>query len=88
MSLNDGMSTWGKGVFFRENTPEGCTGCHKSSFSLYKQVEEMVIMNDLGQPMLSYHVIYFEKFRKIMLWTETELLTLFSLPMICGLYDL
>ncbi len=32
----------------------------------------MVIMNDFEWPMLSYYVIYFEKFRKIMQWTEKE----------------
>ncbi len=31
----------------RENTPEGHTGTHKSSFFPCKQVGEMVIMNDL-----------------------------------------
>ncbi len=30
----------------------------------------MVIMNDLEWPMLSYYVIYYEKFRKIMKRTE------------------
>ncbi len=34
----------------------------------------MVIMNDLGWPILSYYVIYYEKFRKIMQWTEKEAL--------------
>ncbi len=33
-----------------------------------------MIMNDLEQPMLSYYVIYFEKFRKIMQRTEKEAL--------------
>ncbi len=32
----------------------------------------MVIMNDLEQPMLSYYVIYYEKFRKAMQRTEKE----------------
>ncbi len=32
----------------------------------------MVIMNDLEQPMFSYYVIYFEKFRKVMQRTEKE----------------
>ncbi len=35
----------------------------------------MVIMIDLEQPMISY---YFEKFRKIMQWTEKEALLLFT----------
>ncbi len=30
----------------------------------------MVIMNDLEWPMLSFYVIYYEKFRKVMHWTE------------------
>ncbi len=30
----------------------------------------MVIMNDLEWPMLSYYVIYYEKFRKVMKQTE------------------
>ncbi len=60
--------------FSRENTPEGHTGTHKSSVFPYKQVGERVIMNDLEWPMLSYYVIYYEKFRKIMKWTEKEAL--------------
>ncbi len=36
----------------------------------------MVIKNHLEQPMLSYCVIYFEKFRKIMQRTEKEALTI------------
>ncbi len=34
----------------------------------------MVIMNDLEWPMLSYYVIYYEKFRKVMKRTEKEAL--------------
>ncbi len=34
-----------------------------------------MIMNDLEWPMLSYYVIYYEKFRKVMLRTEKEALT-------------
>ncbi len=34
----------------------------------------MVIMNDLEWPMLSYYVIYYEKFKKIMQWTGKEAL--------------
>ncbi len=30
----------------------------------------MVIINDLEWPMLSYYVSYYEKFRKVMQWTE------------------
>ncbi len=33
-----------------------------------------MIMIDLEQPMLSYYVIYFEKFKKIMQWTQKEAL--------------
>ncbi len=32
----------------------------------------MVVINVLEQPMLSYYVIYFEKFRKIIQQTEKE----------------
>ncbi len=44
-------------------TPEGP---QKFFFSIYKskKVGEMVIMNDLEWPMLSYYVIHYEKFRK------------------------
>ncbi len=46
------------GVFSQENAPEGCTETCKSSLFPYKQVMgEMVIMNDLEWPMLSYYVI-------------------------------
>ncbi len=34
----------------------------------------MVIMNDLESPMLSYCVIYYEKFKKVLQWTEMEAL--------------
>ncbi len=34
----------------------------------------MMIMNDLEQQMLSYYVIYFEKFRKIIQQTQNEAL--------------
>ncbi len=61
-------------VLFCENTPEGHTEAHKSSFFLYKQVGEMVIMNYLEWPMFSYYVIYYEKFRKVMKQTEKEAL--------------
>ncbi len=56
-------------VYFRKNTPEGHTGPNK--------------MNDLEQPMLSYYVIYFEKFRKVMQWTEKEVLTYYSVFTYC-----
>ncbi len=36
----------------------------------------MVIMNDLECPMLSYYVIYYEMFRKVMQRTEKEILKL------------
>ncbi len=52
------------GVFSCENTPEGRKETHKISFFPYKQVGEMVIMNDLEWSMLSYYVIYYEKFKK------------------------
>ncbi len=38
-------------------------------------VGEMVFMNNLEWPKLSYYVIYYEKFRKAMHWTEKEALT-------------
>ncbi len=61
----------GGGGVSRENTPEGHTGAHKSSFSQCKQVNvRNKIINDLQQPMLSYYVIYFEKFRKVTQRTE------------------
>ncbi len=34
-------------IFSQENTPEGHTENHKSSFLPYKQVGEMVIMEDV-----------------------------------------
>ncbi len=34
----------------------------------------MMIINDLEWPMLSYYVIYYEKFRKVMQRTEKEAL--------------
>ncbi len=43
-------------------------------FHINKQVGEMVIMNNLEWPMISYYVIYYEKFRKVMQQTETEAL--------------
>ncbi len=63
---------WGGGIFPRENTLEGHTGTHKSSFFPHKLVGEM---NELEWPMLSYYVIYYEKFRKVMKRTEKEALT-------------
>ncbi len=35
----------------------------------------MLIMNDLEWPMLSYYVLYYEKFWKVFQWTEKEALT-------------
>ncbi len=35
----------------------------------------MVIMNDLDKPMLSYYVIYYQKFKKVMQQTEKEALS-------------
>ncbi len=45
-------------VISQENTPEGHTETHKSSFfHINKYVRKMVIMNDLEWLMLSYYVI-------------------------------
>ncbi len=44
----------------------------------------MVIMNDLEWPMLSYYVIYYEKFRKVMERTEKVALTSYSMLPIKG----
>ncbi len=56
------------------NTPERRTGTHKTSLISYKQISgEMVIMNDFEWTLL-YIMIYYEKFRKIMQWTEKEAL--------------
>ncbi len=63
------------GVFSQENTSEGHTETHRSSFFPYKQVGEMVIMNDLEWPMLSYYVIQYEKFSKVMHGKEQVALT-------------
>ncbi len=38
----------------------------------------MVIMNDLEWPMLSYYVIYDEKFKNVMQWTEKEALNMIA----------
>ncbi len=62
--------------FTQENTLEGHTETHKSYFFAYKQVGDIVIMNYLEWPMLSYYVSYYEKFRKVMQWTEKEALML------------
>ncbi len=48
-------------------------------FLINKQVGELVIMNDLELPMLSYYVIYYEKFKKVMWQTEKEALGMFVL---------
>ncbi len=39
-----------------------------------KQMGEMMAMNDLEWPMLSYYLIYYEKFKKVMQRTEKEAL--------------
>ncbi len=39
----------------------------------------MVIVNDLERPMLSYYVIYYEKFKKVMQWTEKEALIILEI---------
>ncbi len=54
------------GVFSRKNTPEELTGTHKSSFFSQKQVSgRNGDHDDLECPMLSYYVIYCEKFRLV-----------------------
>ncbi len=64
------------GDFSREDTPEGHIGTHKSSFLHYKEVRmRMVIMDNLEQPIRSYYLIYFEKFRNVMQQTEKEALS-------------
>ncbi len=62
------------GVFLAKILQKGTQGPTKVHFLCINKWE-MVIMNDLEQPMLSYYVIYFEKFRKIMQWTERKALT-------------
>ncbi len=42
----------------------------------------MVIMNDVEWPMLSYYVIYYEKFRKVMQWTEKVALSYVHISMV------
>ncbi len=60
------------GEFFsRENTPEELKGTHKSSVS-----ERNVDHYDLEWPMLSYYVIYCEKVRNVLQWTEKVALNL------------
>ncbi len=55
--------------------PEGHQETHKVHFfHIKKWVGEMVIMNDVEWPMISYCVIYYEKFRKVMQRTEKEAL--------------
>ncbi len=39
-------------------------------------MDEKVITKDLKLPMFSYCMIYYEKFRKVMHWTEKEALTI------------
>ncbi len=64
------------GIFSRENTPEELTSTHKSSFFSYKQVSgRNGDHDDLEWPMLSYYVIYCEKFRKVLQRTEKVALT-------------
>ncbi len=36
-------------------------------------VGEMVFMNDLEWPILSYYVTYYKKFRKVMMQTKSKL---------------
>ncbi len=43
-------------------------------FHINKNVQEIVIMNDLEWQMLSYYVFYYEKFKKVMQRTEKEAL--------------
>ncbi len=42
----------------------------------------MVIMNDLEEPMLSYYVLYYEKFRKVMQRTEKEALIVYLISVV------
>ncbi len=56
------MVMWGGGVFLSKIL-------QKATQRLTK-VEEMAIVNDLEWPMLSYYVIYYERFRKVMQQTE------------------
>ncbi len=63
------------GDLSQKNTPEGLTGTHKSSFSLYKQVN--VRNCDQGWLKITNVFIlydYFEKFRKVMQRTAKEAL--------------
>ncbi len=62
----------GEGSFSQEHTPEGHTETHKSLFFPYKQISGR--NGDYEWTMLSYYVIYYEKFRKDMQRTEKEAL--------------
>ncbi len=64
------MAIWGSEKYSRRLHRD----IQKFMFPYKKYVGEMVIMNDLEWPMLSYYVIYYETFRKVMQWTEKETL--------------
>ncbi len=49
-----------------------------TKFHIFLQMGEMVIMNDLEWPMLSYYVIYYEKLRKVMHRTDKVALTIYD----------
>ncbi len=58
-------------IYSCENTPDSHKGSHNSLFSQYKQViGRHGDHENVGQPILSYYVIYFEKVRKVMQQTE------------------
>ncbi len=62
-----------RGVFFSiKYSRRECRDPQKFIFSHINKIKvgEMVIMNDLDWPMLSYYVIKYEKFRKVMQRTE------------------
>ncbi len=56
------------GIFFYHEILQKATQepTKVSFFHINKKVGEMVILNDLEWPVLSYYVIYFEKFRTVM----------------------
>ncbi len=61
--------------FSSENTPEGHTETHKSFFFRYRQLSGRNSDHEwLRMPNISYYVIYYEKFRKVMQRTEKEAL--------------
>ncbi len=65
------MAIWGE-FFLEKILQKGVQGPTKVQFVLYKQVRGR--NGDHEWPMLSYYVIYYEQFRKIMQQTEKEAL--------------